>query len=236
MENYIKVLVDALKKENIESTDTMLAQFEAYYNYLVEYNQNVNLTAITEKANVYIKHFADCVLGFKKKKKSATLCDIGTGAGFPGIVLKIIRPDLNVTLVDSLNKRIIFLNNLMARLGLTGVKANHYRAEDVEFKNSFLNSFDYVVARAVANLTTLTEYCLPYVKIGGDFVAYKSLDAQSELMDAKKCISTLGGHYKQTLSFDLLDAVRNLIVIEKVKPTSNTYPRGLNKPKLKPIK
>lgn len=236
MENYVKVLLDALKKENIEPTETMLAQFELYYNYLIDYNQNVNLTAITEKADVYVKHFADCVLGSHIYKKDASLCDIGTGAGFPGVVLKIIRPDLNVTLVDSLNKRIAFLDNLIAKLNLRGIKALHHRAEDVEFKNNYLNLFDYVVARAVANLTTLTEYCLPYVKIGGSFVAYKSIDAGTELLEAKKCISVLGGGYKDTLSYNLQDATRNLIVINKIKPTNNTYPRGLNKPKLRPIK
>lgn len=227
----------SLEFNNIEITEEILKKLEIYYDFLVEYNKNVNLTAITDKDEVYTKHFADSVLGANLFKKNATVCDIGTGAGFPGVVLKIVRPDLNLVLVDSLNKRVEFLKQLTNKLELDKVTVLHYRAEDIEFKNKYLNSFDYVVARAVAQLNTLTEYCLPFVKEGGSFISYKSDNIKDELKNANAAISILGGNVKKTYSRILnLDTNRCFVVIDKINKTNSKYPRGQNKPKLSPIK
>ena len=232
-------IVNLIKKElvtnNIESTEEIFNKLEKYYNYLIEYNNNVNLTAITDKNEVYIKHFLDCIKYSNIYNFNANICDIGTGAGFPGVVLKIIRPDLKITLVDSLNKRIIFLNNLIKTLNLTDINTLHYRAEDIEFKNKYLNTFDYVIARAVAELPTLTEYCLPYVKNGGNFIAYKGNNGQNEAVLAEKCIKLLGGRVENILKYDFLGNERTLIIIKKLNITDDKYPRGQNKPRTSPI-
>ncbi|HAJ77872.1 MAG TPA: 16S rRNA (guanine(527)-N(7))-methyltransferase RsmG [Clostridiales bacterium] len=232
----LNVLYKVLKDNNIEPNNVMIQRFENYYSYLVEYNQNVNLTAITERCAVYLKHFADSAVFSSAYNVGAHVCDIGTGAGFPGVVLKIIRPDLKLTLVDSLNKRITFLNELIVRLGLTDVTCLHYRAEDIEFKEKYLNSFDYVIARAVASMPTLTEYCLPYVKVGGQFIAYKSGNVNTELNQAKKCIEILGGKFNRCENYNVNNEIaRTIVVIDKYNKTSAKYPRGQNKPRLKPI-
>lgn len=190
-----ELLVKAGKECETKITANMINQFESYYNLLIEWNEKINLTAITQKDEVYVKHFIDCVYLAQYLKQNASVCDIGTGAGFPGIVLKIIRPDIKLYLVDSLNKRINFLQIVCDNLGLTDVKCIHARAEDVLFKNQYLNTFDYVVARAVARLNTLTEYCLPYVKVGGQFLAMKSVKADEELKEASSAIKILGGKF-----------------------------------------
>ena len=233
----IEILKTTLINNNIDNIDKVIKKLDVYYRYLVEYNQNVNLTAITTFEDVYIKHFVDCIENVKLYEQNSTLCDIGTGAGFPGLVIKIVRPDIKVTLVDSLNKRIVFLNNLIQMLNLDNIECLHYRAEDIEFKNKCLNSFDYVVARAVANMSTLTEYCLPYVKIDGEFIAYKSNDIDNEVLEAKNCITKLGGKIDKILSYKTANLYeRTMIIIKKQIKTSSVYPRGQNKPRLKPIK
>lgn len=232
----IEILRKVLKDNNIELNDDMLYKFETYYNFLLDYNSKVNLTAITERSAVYIKHFTDSAAFAKFFNKNAQICDIGTGAGFPGVVLKIVRPDLKLTLVDSLNKRVTFLNELIVKLGLTDVSCLHYRAEDIEFKEKYLNSFDYVVARAVANMPTLTEYCLPFVKSGGQFIAYKSNDIKNELKSAEKCITMLSGKFNCCKTYQIdSDIMRTIVVIDKVTNTSHKYPRGQNKPRTNPI-
>ena len=234
--DYKKIISEVLKQNNIEPTQEIFEKLEKYYNFLVEYNKNVNLTAIVEKEDVYLKHFADSMQGVNNYKTDSTVCDIGTGAGFPGVVLKIIRPDLDITLVDSLNKRIVFLNQLIELLGLKGIRAIHTRVEDVDFKNKYLNSFDYVVARAVAKLNTLAEYCLPFVKIGGYFIAYKSVDIDEEISLSKTAIKKLGGSLVEVKEYKLIeDIVRKLVFIKKEIKTSNLYPRDKNKPRTAPI-
>lgn len=231
-----KLITNILIENNIEPTEDIFSKLETYYNMLVEYNSHTNLTTITKKTDVYLKHFADSLLGINIYDKNSTVCDIGTGAGFPGLVLKIARPDLEIYLVDSLNKRIAFLKNVIKALNLTNIYALHYRAEDIEFKKKYLNSFDYVIARAVASMETLTEYCLPYVKTGGRFIAYKSQNADSELELAKKCIETLGGKYYSTMQTLLNNEyMRKLIIIKKLSKTSDKYPRDKNKPRTNPI-
>lgn len=233
----ISILKNALIENNIEPIDEIMDKYYKYYEYLIEYNKNVNLTAITSFEDVYIKHFVDSIANCKMYKANAKVCDIGTGAGFPGLALKIARPDLEIYLVDSLNKRITFLNDITEALSINKVHCLHYRAEDAQFKNKFLNSFDYVISRAVANMTTLTEYCLPYVKIGGEFIAYKSNNEETELNEATKCINILGGGSINIINVNITaELTRKLICIKKTKNTSSKYPRGQNKPRLSPIK
>lgn len=232
---YEKMLENILIKLNISFTNQMKEQFCTYYNFLIEYNNRVNLTALTEISDVYIKHFADSAMGAKYIKYGAEVCDIGTGAGFPGVVLKIIRPDIRLVLVDSLNKRIEFLNKLLEKLNINDVLVLHNRAEDNAFKTKFLNGFDIVVSRAVARMNTLCEYCLPYVKPGGDFVAYKSIEAHNEIIEAKNAISVLGGQFVKIDQISLNNTKRNFVIIKKIKPSSNKYPRRQNKPRLKPL-
>ena len=237
MENTSKTLIENILISNsIEPKDDIFEKLRIYYEFLVESNEKFNLTSITNIDDVYIKHFADSMLGANLYKHGATVCDIGTGAGFPGVVLKIIRPDLHITLVDSLNKRINFLNELIVKLNLDGVVAIHARAEDKFFKEKYLNTFDYVVARAVASLQTLTEYCLPFVKVGGCFIAYKSDSVNTEINDALYSIKILGGGAVKRNIVTLNDNInRSIVVVNKITPTSPKYPRGQNKPRLSPL-
>lgn len=236
LNDYEKLILNACEQSNIGLTEQILDQLEGYYNLLVEWNEKINLTAITQKNDVYLKHFADSIYGAKLLKKGATLCDIGTGAGFPALVLKIVRSDLKVTLVDALEKRIKFLNEVINKLGLSDVTTLHFRAEDKLFKDKYLNYFDVVMARAVARMATLTEYCLPFVKIGGKFIAYKSDKIEDELKESNKAIPMLGGKMIKTHIYDLdTDTKRWLVEIEKVKNTDKKYPRDKNKPKNNPI-
>lgn len=226
----------ACEEANITLTQEMLDKFDKYFTLLVEWNEKINLTAITERKDVYIKHFADSVYGARLLKNNATLCDIGTGAGFPAVVLKIVRPDLKITLVDALDKRVKFLNLILESLNLDGIEALHFRAEDRVFKEKYLNSFDYVTARAVANMSTLSEYCLPFVKVGGSFLAYKSDKVEDEVNSSLNAIAILGGKLKKIHTYKLdSETTRTIVEIEKLKPTDKKYPRDMNKPKLKPL-
>ena len=232
---YEKMLEDVLNKLDITLTNQMKEQFFVYYNFLIEYNNCVNLTTLTEIDDVYVKHFADSAMGAIYIKYGASVCDIGTGAGFPGVVLKIIRPDIKLVLIDSLNKRIEFLNALLAKLNINDVVVLHNRAEDNDLKTKFLNGFDIVISRAVAKMNTLCEYCLPYVKPGGCFVAYKSIEADNEVIEAKNAINILGGELVKIDYTSLYNTKRNFIIIKKITTCSNKYPRGQNKPRLKPL-
>ena len=234
--NCEEVLKNACEYAGIELTDIMIGQFDKYFHLLVEWNEKINLTAITEQNDVYLKHFADSIYGAKFIKRNATLCDIGTGAGFPALVLKIVRPDIKVTLVDALDKRIKFLYEVITKLGLKDVVALHYRAEDKVFKQKYLNSFDVATARAVARMATLTEYCLPFVKVGGRFVAYKSDKIDDELKESKKAIGVIGGELISCEKYSLdQETTRLLVIVQKKSSTPEKYPRDKNKPKLQPI-
>lgn len=228
-----------LEEFQISLTDTQLSQFSAYYEMLVEWNEKMNLTAITERAEVEKKHFVDSLSLVKACDLAGehSLLDVGTGAGFPGIPLKIVFPKLQITLLDSLNKRIQFLNCVINELGLKKIETIHGRAEDFSKENLLREKFDLCVSRAVANMTTLSEYCIPYVKIGGVFISYKSERVTEELSQADRAITALGGKLKSQIDFHLpnSDIYRNLVVIEKKKPTPKQYPRKAGLPSKEPL-
>lgn len=211
-----------------------LQTFQKYFESLVSYNEKVNLTAITEKEQVFDKHFLDSILPIDEIKLNAKIVDVGTGAGFPSLPIKIVRPDVDLTMVDSLNKRINFLNEITQELKIKTTNI-HSRAED--FAKTNREKFDVAVARAVARLNTLLEYLLPLVKVGGIVLAYKGSSFKEEIDEAKNAITVLGGEYEKTLHFELPnnEGERNIIVIKKIKQTPKQYPRDKNMPKLKPI-
>lgn len=219
-------IINALNKDD---------RFLSYYKELISYNEKVNLTAITDKEEVFIKHFYDSLLGAEFVPENASLLDIGTGAGFPGLPLKIFRQDIKLTLVDSLNKRIEFLKHLSPILNFK-YDCIHSRAEDFAH-SSYREQFDVVTARAVASLNTLCEYTLPLVKVGGMFLAYKGANAQEELNVAEKAIKLLGGKIESIHEFELPNSMgsRSIVVIRKIKSTPTKFPRGKNLPKLKPL-
>ena len=212
-------------------------QFEKYYNLLIEWNEKINLTAITEEKEVIYKHFLDSVYGAKYIPQNAKIVDIGVGAGFPSIPLKIIRPDLNFVLIDSLSKRINFLNEVINELKLTNVTAIHARCEDLAIKIEYRESFDVAVARAVAKMNTLAEYMLPFVKIGGYMIAYKGAGVQNEIDEGQKAIEILGGQVDDMFTYSLGEYASNhtILCIKKICATPKKYPRNGNKPKNSPI-
>lgn len=225
----------ALKDLNISITDKILNDLDIYYNMLIDYNSHTNLTRITDEKEVYLKHFYDSLTLVKAiNLDNQSLLDIGTGAGFPGLVLKIVFPNLKVTLVDSLNKRITFLKSVIEKLNLKDIEAIHARAE--EYILDKRESFDIVTSRAVANLNTLSELGIPFVKIGGYFISMKA-DVKEELEAAEKAIKTLGGAITDTVIFKLpYDAgKRTLIKVEKIMKTSVKYPRKFSEIKKKPL-
>lgn len=228
---------NSMNSIEIELTDSQLNAFETYYDMLIDRNKVMNLTAITEFDEVMDKHFLDSVYLFRSIKLEADykLIDIGTGAGFPGIPLKIVFPELKITLLDSLNKRVGFLNDLIEELNLNNIEAIHGRAEDIARDKAYRASYDIAVSRAVANLSTLSEYCLPFVKIGGKFVSYKSGDCADEVDNAKAAIHLLGGKINKIDEFSYSNNSRSFIVIDKVMNTSNKYPRKAGLPSKKPL-
>ena len=206
--------------------------FVIYREYLKEYNEKVNLTAITDDRDIAVKHFLDSVLGEKFLPKEACVVDVGSGAGFPAIPLKIVRPDLKFTLMDSLNKRIVFLQSLIEKLGLSDVTPVHMRAE--EGAKTYREKFDAAVARAVAPLPTLLEYVLPLVRVGGVFVAYKG-NAEEELSQSERALRILGGKLVCRKEFSLYGDKRTVLVFEKTSKTPERYPRLQNKPRISPL-
>ena len=223
----------------ITLTDRQVEQFLQYYEMLAEWNQVMNLTTITEYRDVMKKHFVDSLSLVKacNLQSCLSLIDVGTGAGFPGLALKIAFPGLKVTLLDSLNKRITFLNAVIDKLELSDVEAFHGRAEDQAKPRKLREVYDICVSRAVANLSTLSEYCLPFVRIGGVFVSYKSEKISQELTDARDAIKILGGDVKNQVEFMLPDSdiYRSLVVIEKSHSTPAKYPRKAGIPAREPL-
>lgn len=229
-----------LQKIGMKLDDIKIRQFDEYYRMLVEWNKVMNLTGITEYEDVWEKHYIDSlsIVKIQNMDLFEKLIDVGTGAGFPGIPLKIAFPHLKVTLLDSLNKRIHFLNAVIDRLELKDIYTIHGRAEDYAKQETYREQYDVCVSRAVANLATLSEYCLPYVKIGGMFIPYKSGDIDDEIVDSEKAVNILGGKLLKVEKFELpgTDIGRSLVQIEKVKNTGNKYPRKAGMPSKEPIK
>lgn len=229
-----------LKSLSLQLTDYQINQFIRYYSLLVEWNSFMNLTGITEYEEVMKKHFIDSLSLIKIFDTSSpcSVIDVGTGAGFPGLALKIAFPQMQITLLDSLNKRIQFLNTVIEDLKLQGVTTLHGRAEDYAKLAQFREQFDLCVSRAVANLSSLTEYCLPFVKTGGCFIAYKSEKVNEELTASENAVYILGGKIEKTEEFTLPDSdiFRSLICIKKVKNTPKRYPRKAGTPTKEPLK
>lgn len=227
--------IELLKNKGIVLNEKQITQFDKYFKILVEWNEKMNLTAITDENDVYLKHFYDSItIAFDFKFNQQTIVDVGAGAGFPSIPLKIVYPDLKVTIVDSLTKRITFLNHLFQELDLTDCKAISIRAEDYAKDNR--EKCDIVMARAVAKLSILDELCLPLVKVNGHFLALKGLKAAEELDEAKKGINILGGKVEKIVDFKLTnDDHRSNIIIKKVKSTPSKYPRMFAKIKKQPL-
>ncbi len=233
-----------LEELNISLTEEQLNQFEIYYDMLVEKNKVMNLTAITEYEDVLIKHFLDSLsivksdVAFKLLHNGCSLIDVGTGAGFPGIPLKIAFPDIKVTLMDALNKRIVFLNEVINGLGLNNnIEAVHGRGEELARKDVYREKFDLCVSRAVAKINSLSELCIPFVKVGGFFIPYKSGIIDEELSEGKNAISKLGGFSTSVVKFSvpLSDYDRSLVIIEKKNHTLPQYPRSGGKVFSKPL-
>ncbi|WP_144552092.1 16S rRNA (guanine(527)-N(7))-methyltransferase RsmG [Bacillus sp. X1(2014)] len=228
-----------LQEKGITLTSVQLDQFEKYFETLVEWNEKMNLTAITDKAEVYLKHFYDSITAsfYFDFTKPFHLCDVGAGAGFPSIPLKIVFPHIEVTIVDSLNKRISFLNHLAKELNLENVHFIHDRAETFGVNPEFRENFDVVTARAVARMSVLSEFCLPLVKVGGHFIAMKAAHAKDELGMGQKAITTLGGKLEEMFTFTLPmeESERNILIIKKEKQTPKKYPRKPGTPGKTPI-
>lgn len=239
MERSIERFKKGLQVLSISLTDRQIEQFIQFYEMLIEKNKVMNLTGITEWEEVVQKHFLDSLALVRGVDMSRieTLIDVGTGAGFPGIPLKIAFPHLHITLMDSLNKRIKFLQEVIDACGLEQIEAVHSRAEDLARKEDYREQFDLCVSRAVANLNTLSEYCMPFVKEGGSFVSYKAGAAEDEVQGAKKAIEMLGGRIGKNEKFSLPDSdiSRTLVVIEKIKPCNKKYPRKPAVIKEKPL-
>ena len=238
---FVDKMNNGLRELGISFSERQMEQFYQYYELLVEWNKVMNLTAITELEQVVSKHFIDSLSLVRVveglQESTASLVDVGTGAGFPGIPLKIACPELRITLLDSLNKRIKFLNEVTGSLGLENVVTIHGRAEDAGRNPQYRESFDYCVSRAVANAATLSEYCLPFVKVGGCFVAYKSGKVEEELEQGRKAVKMLGGEIQKAEYFRLAcaDADRALVVICKKEKTPKRFPRKAGVPAKEPI-
>ncbi|SKA97462.1 16S rRNA m(7)G-527 methyltransferase [Caloramator quimbayensis] len=228
------------KVYDIDIDDEKIKKFIKYKEMLKQWNEKINLTAIKEDEGIIKKHFLDSISIFSSGliKENSYVADIGTGAGFPGIPMKIIMPSLNVLLLDSLNKRINFLNEVIKELELRDIKTMHGRAEDIAKDNEFREKFDIVTARAVANLTVLSEYCIPYVKVGGYFIAMKGPSTDEEIRESKNAIGTLGGKLNKIVDVKIYEEEmqHKLIIVEKVKSTDKKYPRKASQIEKKPLK
>ncbi len=237
MEYNFDKFIEEANKISIAFTDTQLEQFKVYFEMLVEKNKVMNLTGITEWDEVLEKHFLDSISLIRAidLNQEISVMDMGTGAGFPGIPLKIAFPNLKVTLADSLNKRVLFLQEVIDALKLEGIEAIHGRAEDLARDKKYREQYDLSVSRAVANLSTLSEYCLPFVKIGGQFISYKSGEVEEEVASSKSAVFLLGGKTKDIVKFELGESGRSFIIIDKVKGTPKTYPRKAGTPSKNPL-
>ena len=237
MKEEISYIIEEIGRVGVDISEIQAEQFYDYYELLVERNKVMNLTAITDFKEVVKKHFADSLtlLRIHNMDEVRNMIDVGTGAGFPGIPLKIVCLDVKLTLLDSLGKRVKFLEDVAGKLDLRGVECVHSRTEDLAGNSYYREQYDLVTARAVAAMNVLSEYCLPYVKIGGVFAAYKSGTIEEELAAAERAISVLGGKVRATEKFQLDDMGRSIVLIEKTRKTPKSYPRKAGTPSRSPI-
>ena len=232
-------LYELCKKNEIDLSEEQLEQFQIFYDYMIEMNQVMNLTSITEEDEVILKHFYDSmsVVKYYDFESGEHVIDVGTGAGFPGIPLAILLPEIQFTLMDSLNKRITFLKNVVEKCGLKNVECIHSRAEELAKDEEYREKYDICVSRAVANLSVLLEYCIPFIKKGGKFISYKSISSEEELTDSKNAQNKLCCKLKNNISFELPDTdnKRNFLIFEKFDHTASKYPRNNGIPRKKPL-
>ncbi|MBU5454874.1 16S rRNA (guanine(527)-N(7))-methyltransferase RsmG [Caproiciproducens sp. MSJ-32] len=237
---FFQLMKEASLEAGVDLSEEQYNQFIKYMKLLQEWNEKINLTAITEDEEIIKKHFIDCIKAFKSEaiKNAKNIIDIGTGAGFPGLPIAIMNPNAQVTLLDSLNKRINFLNLVIGELGLKNVVTIHSRAEDGARNKDLREKFDIATSRAVANMAVLSEFCLPYVRVNGYFVALKGPAIEEELKDGQKAIEVLGGELKSIIEVNIegSDLNHNIVEIKKIKPCPKTYPRKAGTVKKKPIK
>lgn len=237
LEEFTKIFNNYLEKLNLTLTEEQIEKFYNYMNLLIEWNKKINLTAIIEPKDIILKHFIDSLTIEKYIKKGETIIDVGTGAGFPGIPLKIAREDLKITLADSLNKRINFLNEVINKIDLKNIETIHTRAEELGKNKKYREKFDIATSRAVANMSTLSEYLIPFVKVKGRCICMKSSDIDTELENAKKAINILGCKIESKDKFNLpnSDLGRSVIILRKVKNTPSKFPRKAGTPAKEPI-
>ena len=237
LEEFTKIFNNYLEKLNLTLTEEQIEKFYNYMNLLIEWNKKINLTAIVEPKGIILKHFIDSLTIERYIKKGENIIDVGTGAGFPGIPLKIAREDLKITLADSLNKRINFLNEVINKLNLKDIETIHTRAEELGKNKKYREKFDIATSRAVANMSTLSEYLIPFIKVKGRCICMKSSDIDTELENAKKAINILGCKIESKDKFDLpnSDLGRSVIILRKVKNTPSKFPRKAGTPAKEPI-
>lgn len=239
MENSFKVNLEFLSnKINVMLNDKQISKYYQYMNLLLEWNEKINLTSITRQDEIILKHFIDSMTILKYLDKYNKIIDVGTGAGFPGIPIAIMKEEKSVTLMDSLNKRIKFLEDIKQKLDLKNINLIHSRAEDLGQDLNNREMYDVSVSRAVANLTTLVEYLIPFIKIGGICICMKGQDVEEEINDSKRAIELLGGRIKKVDEFYLPDSdmKRNIVIIEKIRSTNKRYPRKAGIPSKEPLK
>lgn len=237
---FFQLMKTSCNEVGLDLTETQYNQFIKYMRLLQEWNEKINLTAIIEDEEVIKKHFIDCIKIFKSEpiRNAKTLIDVGTGAGFPGLPIAIMNPNIQVTLLDSLNKRINYLNIVIRELGLKNVVTIHSRAEDGARNKQLREKFDIATSRAVANMAVLSEFCIPFVKVGGHFIALKGPAIEEELKEGQKAIEVLGGELINKIEYDIekSDLNHNIVEIRKLKQCSNVYPRKAGTINKKPIK
>lgn len=240
MSNLEDILIKGALNLNIKLKDNQIEQFEKYKTILLEWNEKINLTAITDEKEIYIKHFLDSIScsNLSYIKNAESIIDIGSGAGFPGVPLSILFPEKKITLIDSLNKRVRYLNTLIDELGLKNIDVYHGRAEEFGKNNQFRECYDVAVSRAVARLNILSEFCIPFIKKGGHFICYKGMNIDEEIADGEKAIEILGCKTLDKIKTDIpfIDMKHYLLIIEKIKSTPKEYPRKSGMPAKKPLK
>ncbi|NMM62039.1 16S rRNA (guanine(527)-N(7))-methyltransferase RsmG [Clostridium sp. P21] len=237
---YFDIMSDACKDVGLSFNKDIYSKFDQYKDMIKFWNEKINLTAIVDDEQIFKKHFIDCIKIFKFSplKEAKSIIDVGTGAGFPGIPIKIMKQDLNLILLDSLNKRINFLNEVVNKISLKNVATIHGRAEDFSRKPEYREKSDAAVSRAVANLSVLSELCIPYIKVGGYFVAMKGPSVEDEIKDGKNAVSILGGKIEDVIKINIEDSdlKHNLVIIKKIKETPKAYPRKAGTASKKPLR